>query len=312
MKESLSLFLLLLLSSAVYSQQYILDSDTGNEIDDLYAIVYAVAAPGMELVSLNSAQYNNVQMVIDSTWSGNKVTSFITVYESQMLNEKLLEGLGRMDIPHPLGSKNHLGYAWGFYEGAPIPESPASAFIISEAKKATPQNKLNVICIGASTNLAAAIEKEPSIAKNIHAYLLGAQFDNKTNVWNKNEFNIQRDLNAFDALLNQLALELTVMPITTARPFVFDKGKTLEKLYSYKHNATDQLADRWTHMNADDLRVMWDLALVIAIKNPHLTTLENRPAPPENERESLQVYTNIDIGAMFSEFWKVLDIYFKK
>ena len=295
-----------------YGQEYILDSDTGNEIDDLYAIVYAVAAPEMNLLSLNSTQFNNVQLVIDGSWNGNKVTDFVTVNESQRLNAKLLKALNRLDIPLLLGAENHLGYAWGYYETAPIPESPASEYIIAEAEKASPENKLNVICIGASTNLAAAIEKQPSIAKNIHAYLLGAQFDTLNNAWNKNEFNIQRDLNAFDALLNREELEMTIMPISTARPFEFDKSRTLKRLYEYNQNATNQLADRWLYMNAGELRVMWDLALVIAINHPEFATIESRPAPPENNRETVQVYTKIEVQKMVSEFWSVLDDYFEK
>lgn len=306
------IFLICCSSLTCYGQQYILDSDTGNEIDDLYAIVYAVAVPGMDIISLNSAQFNSVQMVIDGAWSGNKVADFVTVNESQRLNEKLLQALKRMDIPSLMGAKNHLGYAWGYYETAPIPESPASEFIIAQAEIASPENKLNVICIGASTNLAAAIEKKPVIAKNIHAYLLGAQFDTLNNAWNKSEFNIQRDLNAFDALLNKTDLEMSIMPISTARPFVFEKTKTLERLYQNNNEVTDQLADRWTYMNAEELRVMWDLALVIAINQPEMATLEKRPAPPENKREMVQVYTKIDTEKMYSEFWRVIAEYLEE
>ncbi len=306
------LLLISCFSFVSYGQEYILDSDTGNEIDDLYAIVYAVVAPGMDLISLNSAQFNNVQMVIDGSWNGNEVTDFVTVNESQRLNEELLKALDRMDIPLIMGASNHLGYAWGYYETAPIPESPASESIIAEAEKAYPYNKLKVICIGASTNLAAAIEKEPSIAGNIHAYLLGAQFDTVNNTWNKNEFNIQRDLNAFDALLNREELEMTIMPISTARPLEFSKSITLKRLHEYNEKAANQLADRWSYMNAGELRVMWDLALVIAINHPELATIEKRPAPPENNRETVQVYTKIDVEKMMSEFWSVLDNYLKK
>ncbi|QLE02209.1 nucleoside hydrolase [Galbibacter sp. BG1] len=309
-KSALLTLLFTCLSS--YGQKYILDSDTGNEIDDLYAIVYAIAEPDMELISLNSAHFNNVQMVIDSSWSGNKVSNFVTVQESQKLNEELLKTMDRLDIPHPMGCKNHIGYAWGYYKGATIPESPATDFIISEAKKASPDNKLKVICIGASTNLAAAIQKDSTITKNIHAFLLGARFDKETNVWNKSEFNIQRDLNAFDVLLNEPDLELTVMPITTARPYTFNKDRTLKKLSTYKATATDKLAERWTYMNAGDERVMWDLALVVAIQKPELATLETRPAPPENKRKSLKVYTQIEVEKMHKEFWDTLDAYFSK
>ncbi len=279
-------------------------------MDDFYAIVKAIVDPKMELIALNSAHFNSTQIYTDSVWNGNRVTNFNTVAISQAYNEEILRKLNKTDIPHPLGCHRKLGFPWGYYPSAIIPKSPAVDFIIAEAKKASPQNKLKVICIGASTNLAAAIETEPSIASNIHAFLLGARFNKDTNVWNKSEFNIQRDLNAFDALLNQLDLEMTVMPITTARPYVFRKTPTLKKLYALNHPVTDLLGDIWTDINAAEERVMWDLALVIALQNPQLATLEERPAPPENKRETLSVYTAINLQGMYDDFWDTITDYF--
>lgn len=309
-------FLLLvcaLLSSFLQAQErYILDADTANEMDDFYAIVQAVLTPEMELISLNSAHFNSTQIYTDSIWNGNRVTNFNTVSVSQAYNEELLQKLGRLDIPHPLGCNRRLGFPWGYYPSAIIPKSPAVDFIISEAKKASPQKKLKVVCIGASTNLAAAIETDSTIAKNIHAFLLGARFNKETNVWNKSEFNIQRDLNAFDALLNNPKLEMTVMPITTARPYVFQKTETLKRMYAMNHPVPKLLGDIWTKINAAEERVMWDVALVIALQKPNLATLEERPSPPENNRQTLHVYTAIDLEGMYSYFWNTLESHFKK
>lgn len=293
------------------SNRYILDADTANEMDDFYAIVKAIIDPEIELISLNSAHFNSTQMYRDSVWNGNRITNFNTVSFSQQCNEEILSKLGRMDIPHPIGCNRKLGFPWGYYPSATIPKSPAVKRIIEEAKKASPQDKLKVICIGASTNLAAAIELYPDIASNIRAFLLGAMFDKETDVWNKSEFNIQRDLNAFDVLLNNENLEMIVMPTTTARPYVFRKSPTTEKLYDYNDPVTDLLGDIWTRINAGEERVMWDLALIIAIQHPELATLEDRPGPPENNRNSLKVYTAIDLQGMYDDFWNAIDRHFK-
>ena len=303
-------FLIFNLFGFSQNNRYILDADTGNEMDDFYAIVKAILDDNTELISLNSAHYNSTQIYTDSIWNGNRVTNFNTVSESQKLNEALLEKMGKLDIPHPLGCNRRLGFPWGYYPSAIIPKSPAVDFIISEAKKATPENKLKIIIIGASTNLAAAIETDTTIAKNIHAFLLGARFNAETNVWNKSEFNIQRDLNAFDALLDRTDLELTVMPITTARPYVFNKTETLKRLYAMNHAVPKMLGDVWTEINAAEERVMWDVALIIAIQNPELATLEERPAPPENKRETLHIYTHINVQGMYDDFWNTLEDYY--
>lgn len=291
--------------------RYILDADTGNELDDFYAILRVLADPSMKIIGLNSAHFNTTHMFVDSVWNENRVVNFNTVQISQDYNEQLLEALGKMDLPHPLGCSKSIGYAWGYYPTAPKPQSPAVDFIIAEARKASPTDRLNVICIGASTNLASAIETAPEIGKNINAFLLGARYDASSKVWDKSEFNIRNDLSAFDVLLNNRDIELTVMPITTCRPYVFRKTETLKKLYKYNHPAANILADIWPAINAAEERVMWDLALVIAIQQPHLATLEKRSPPPENHRDYVNVYTSIDVDGMIADFWRTADIYFK-
>ncbi len=297
-------------TSFAQEKKFILDADTGNELDDFYAIARAFINPCLPIIGLTSAHYNNVQIFVDSIWNGNPVKNFNTVAVSQEYNEALLRDLNKLNIPHPIGCTKMLGYAYGYYPTAPIPTSPAVEFIINEARKASPKNKLGVICIGASTNLAAAIETAPDIAANIHAYLLGCQYDAATRVWNKSEFNIRNDLNAFDVILNSKQLDLTIMPINTARPFVFSKTETLKRLYAMKHPVPDQLANIWPAINAGEERVMWDLALIIAIIKPELATLEDRPGPPENANQKVHVYTAIKLDAMKNDFWKAMEAAF--
>ncbi len=313
--RSTTIFLFtLIIPGIVFSQDnnYILDADTGNEMDDLYAIVQAIASPDMNLIALNSAQYNSSQIFMDSIWNGNKVTNFNSVTISQQYNEQILKGLNRMDIPHPIGCETHLGYAWGYYPDAHVPKSPATDFIIEQAKKASPDKKLKIICIGAVTNLAAAIETKPEIAKNIHAYILGIRYDPITEIWNKNDFNSRRDLNALDVLLDQTDLELTIMSVSIAKTFEFEKDETMKRLYAYNHTVTKLLADIWPGINAAKYRTMWDVTLLIALQKPELATLENRKPPPENKKDVVHVYTAIDTEAMRTHFWKTLDTYFNK
>lgn len=315
MKGSTLLFITAIFFANIWQStaqtKFILDADTGNEMDDFYAIVRALIDPEMEIIGLTSAHYNNTQLFVERIWNENPVLNYNTVEVSQQYNEQLLDGLQLINIPHPIGCKQMLGYAWGYYAGAQIPSSPAVDFIIAEAKKASPENKLGVICIGASTNLATALETAPEIAKNISAFLLGAQFNVETGAWNKSEFNIRNDLNAFDVLLNNDEIALTVMPIDAARPFVFRKSLTQSRLATYGHPVTDLLKETWDMINAKEERVMWDLALIIAMQKPHLAKLENKLPPPENSRQSVDVYTWIDVPAMEDDFWSYLDKTFK-
>ncbi|MCX6240122.1 MAG: hypothetical protein NTY07_21710 [Bacteroidia bacterium] len=46
-------------SSIAQKQKVWLDADTGNEMDDLYAIVRMVKAPSVNLIGLSSVHFNN-------------------------------------------------------------------------------------------------------------------------------------------------------------------------------------------------------------------------------------------------------------
>ncbi|MCF8226890.1 MAG: hypothetical protein K9J30_13520 [Bacteroidales bacterium] len=77
---------------------FILDADTGNEMDDLYAIVKSLQDENAEVKGLISSHFNNVQLLTDSMWNGYLTADINTVMRSQELNEMLLNELDYMDI----------------------------------------------------------------------------------------------------------------------------------------------------------------------------------------------------------------------
>ncbi|WP_338398468.1 nucleoside hydrolase [Persicobacter psychrovividus] len=301
--------------SFAQQQRYILDADTGNEMDDLYAIIRVLVEPDFELVGLTSAQFNNVQIFQDKVWNENPVTEFNSVKISQQLNEQLLKSMGMLNLPHPEGTNRALdgyGYAWGFKEQSPLPTSAASDFIIAEALKHSPENRLNIMVIGASTNISTAIAQRPEIAKNLRIYLLGTHYNPKTKVWNKAEFNIRNDLNAFDLLMNNQDIDLYVMGTGVIRSFVYNKQQTQQRLKKYDNEMAEILINIWDDINAADHRVMWDLGLVAAVIRPELVEVETVAAPPENKRTSVKVYAAYKQEEMQKDFWQALDLYYGK
>ena len=308
LKRCTLLFFLLLLSYALKAQPIplIIDADTGNEMDDLYAIVRAVLANEFEVLGVSSAHFNNPQLLTDSLWHIYPTKDINTVCISQALNEELLKELDMEEIPHPLGANRMLGYAWGYYEGAPIPDAPAVDFIIEQADKMPDGTKLSVACLGAVTNVAAALEIRPELATKLKVYLLGMFYDPVSGVWNKNEFNVRNDLNGMDRLLANENLELYVMPASTARALQFDHQESLQKLSTLDHPVSQILARRWAEVSAGDSWTMWDLALFEAMLFPDMATLEKRAAPPENGGRPINVYVDIDNEAMEADFWQSL------
>ena len=275
----------------------LLDCDTANEIDDLYAIVRAVAEPGFEIVGLTSAQWRTQPNAPENT-----------VEPSQRLNEKLLRLMGRLDIPHPMGANEAM-------EDAATPQdSPAARFIVEQAKAMPAGRKLTVISTGAMTNVASAIAMEPSIASKIRCYSMGLRYEDGQ--WNTKEFNARNDLHAVDCLFLAEGLEWHVMTATASRVLRFKKKRAVEELDG-KGGVYDFIAEYWVEFDppwkpgmSTDTWTMWDVAAVEAVRRPELAREIEVPVPARlGSDRRVWVYTKIDAEAMERHFWDVLREY---
>lgn len=308
MKQRIVILLTLILFAASTSaqiQKVWLDADTGNEMDDLYAIVRLVKESSVELVGLSSAHFNNPDLLVFEKWNAYDTKGLNTVAESQLLNEQILKSMNRLAIPHPIGADRQIGRAWGQQDAR---DSEAARAIIKAAKSLPEGEKLDILTIGAMTNLASTLILAPEIKPKIRCFALGAQYDPKTKIWNKNEFNIRNDLNAFDYLLNLEGLDLTMMCLQAAYLLQFKREETYARLD--ETNETEKiLEDRWREQNPqDETRVMWDLALVEAYLNPKWAKVEAVTTPPENQQRIVKAYVRIDEKALTDDFWKVLKL----
>jgi inosine-uridine nucleoside N-ribohydrolase len=280
-----------------------LDADTGNEMDDLYAIVRLVKEPSIQLLGLSSAHFNNADLLVFEKWNAYPTRGLNTVAESQRLNEQILEALGRPDIARPLGADRQIGRAWGGQEARP---SAAAEAIIAAAKAVPAGRQLHVLTLGALTNIATAVMQAPEILPRIKVFSLGAKYNPDTKVWTKSEFNIRNDLNAFDYLLDLPGLDFTIMPLEAALPLQFGREDTYARLDAARP-IEKILEDRWREQNPQDAkRVMWDLALVEAYLKPQLCRTATATTPPENKQRPVRVYVKIDAQALAADFWQVL------
>jgi inosine-uridine nucleoside N-ribohydrolase len=304
MKKLLCILLTLFVHATfAQKQQLWLDADTGNEMDDLYAIVRLVKEPAIELVGLSSAHFNNADLLVFDKWNGYQTKGLNTVKESQRLNKQILKALKRLDIAHPMGADRQIGRAWGQQDARP---SAASGAIIAAAKALPAGEQLHVLTLGALTNIATALMQAPEIVPKIKVFSLGAKYDPATKVWNKSEFNIRNDLNAFDYLLNLPLLDFTLMPLEAAFPLQFQREDTYGRL-DESLPIEKILKARWREHNPGDAkRVMWDLALVEAYLRPDLSRMETVSTPPENKQRTIRVYTSLDEQALSEDFWRVL------
>lgn len=267
----------------------ILDADTANEIDDLYAIARMLRQDKFDVIGLNSAQWFH--------YLGDPKS----VQASQKMNEDLIKLLDRGDLPTFLGAEQPFGKPWG--EETPK-DSAAAQFIIRSVNDLPEGEQMIVVCTGATTNLATAIKLDPKIAPRIKAYLMGFQYSFDGGVWNKSEFNVRRDLNAADFLLNQTDLELHIMSATTSKIFTFNQEESFkrqEKLGPLGEYLTEKWNARFANFQT---WVMWDLALVEAMIHPDLAVEVEVMTPPENTQRKVWMYKSIKIEEMQNDFWK--------
>jgi len=269
----------------------ILDADTANEIDDLFAVVRALLEPSFEIEGLSSAQWNH------------RLSPSNTVMMSQQLNEDIVRLMNRTEVPIPLGAEMIVGKPWG---GDEPRQSAASDLIIHTARSMPAGTKLIVVTLGAVTNVASAIRLAPDIVPRIVCYALMGRYDSVTGVWNKDEFNLRNDLNGANLLFNEVGLELHVMPVNILSDFRFQRDETLKRLRN-RGAIWDYLAARWlTHCASCEERIIWDLALVGAIIHPEAAKEGLFLTPPENRQRKIHVYSSIDHEFLLADWWKVV------
>jgi purine nucleosidase len=159
----------------------IIDTDAANEIDDLYAIALAVASPGRlsieGFVATHFAQKAGPESIAQSYRAIREV-----------LNAAGVDG----KYPVKLGG-NPMAY-----RSVPS-ESEGVDFIIERAHHGDAAHPLWVIGLGAATNLASALVKDPTIAPKVR-YVFHAR---SPETWPTRsvQFNVYGDINAARVLL---------------------------------------------------------------------------------------------------------------
>lgn len=284
-----ALFLLALNCHAQDTRKVILDADTGNEVDDLYAIVRALIEPSWDVLGLNATQWQVSHWATDNTMT-----------DSYRLNDVLLSYLQMNNrVVSNRGAEARL-YDWGHKSQT----SAASNFIISEAHKTSEGEKITVIAVGALTNVASAILDDPSIQDKISLYWVGSSYDHATGIMQNTDFNSVMDIQALDVILKS-EVELHIIPKQVTSQMVFYWEETREK-FEGKHDLLDYLLQRWyNHVDGGVReRTLWDLALIQAMIHPdHAEEVMVRTSKERGDR-GIWVYKDIDEDFMRQEFFE--------
>lgn len=282
----------LLLQSSLFGQEklsVIIDADTGNEVDDYYALTAAFLENTWVITALNATQWQSSQWAIAETMEN-----------SHRLNQVLLGELN-IAVPTKRGGVHRM-FDWGDQ----AQHSAASYSIIKSAKALAPGERLTIIALGALTNVGSAIYIQPDIAEKIDLFWLGSTYDFEKDVFKKNDFNCVMDVQALEVIL-QSPIKLQIMPLNVASNLTFDFDETMQSLP--EHRLSTLLLDRWfDHLDGGrQERVIWDLALIQAMIYPDLATTKTVQLSRDNEQKTVTFYQSIDASKMKLRFFEKVD-----
>jgi len=285
MKQLCSLVIFMIYTVSVAQKQVIVDADTGNEVDDLYALVRILIEPTIEVTALNAAHWQTSHWSIPNSMEN-----------SHRLNQQLL---GEMNLK----VKTFRGAAARMYDWGDRAQHSAAAYeIIQQTEE---KKEVTVLVLGALTNVASAVFIKPDIASKLTVYWLGTTMNFKTKVMKRNDFNPLMDPFALDYLLDS-KVKLHIIPINVAAEMRIDFDEMESKVGN--HFLGSYLQKRWKdHIDGErQQRTLWDLSLITLFINPEMAEAEVIVTSRDSGSRPITFYKTIDAEAMYDDFYKIL------
>lgn len=252
----------------------VIDTDAYNEIDDQFAISYALRSPErLKVRALYAAPFLNHRSV--SPEDG--------MVKSEKEIHKLLALLGEEREVYT-GSRTYLPD-----ENTPV-ISPAAEDLSRRAMAYSPEKPLYVVALGAITNVASALLLNPAIADRIVVVWLGGH----SLEWPDNrEFNMQQDVAAARVVYGSGA-PLVMLPcfgvvntFTTTGPELNHWLRGKNALCDYLVQNTVEEAESYARGQAWS-RVIWDVTAVAWLLNDGCRFMADRlistPEPQYDHR----------------------------
>jgi inosine-uridine nucleoside N-ribohydrolase len=243
----------------------VLDTDTYNEMDDQYALAYAVLAEDIDIEAVYAAPFHNARSA--SPEDG--------MEKSYAEIQRILGHIEKMGCPVPSavfkGSKT--------YQSAPDkPVASDAAQDLVERALSSREGVLYVVAIGAITNISSAILMNPEIRNHIVVVWLGGQ----PYTWHTaRDFNLEQDLFASKFLFDS-GVPLVHIPCknvaehlkTTIHELGFHLKDKNDLCNFLLKRAEECLAERGSLS-----KVIWDISAIAWLRDPNLVPTALTPAP---------------------------------
>ena len=236
----------------------ILDTDTYNEIDDQFAIAYAMLSDNINLLALTAAPFENHRA--EDAALGMELS-----YQEMIKIRDFVDPEGKMNIPCYRGSTDYMPNII-----TPV-RSEAAENIVRIVKET--DGIVYVAAIGAFTNVASALLLDPSIMKKMVVILVGA---NSFAHVDCNEFNLAQNRSAARTIF-ECGVPVIVLPAmggtekittTNAELQFYLKGKA-GKLGDYLceiMNEEEGVPEEDGGVCKTMTRVIWDIAAIAVLR----------------------------------------------
>ncbi len=279
----------------------IVDTDAACEADDPYAIVHALLTPRFHVKGIIAEQF--------ACGEGEE-----SVDRSYAVIQKLLELMEVADVPVYHGAYKKLA------DEQDIRESEGADFIIEEAGKES-EEPLYVLCMGALTNVAIALNKAPDIADKFICIWIGGGFYPQGG-W---EFNLFNDIHAANVVFKS-QVELWQVPMETYCTMQLGYAELQQKVlpcgeigkYLFEQMIAHGMQADWVMGESWSLGDSPSVALAL---NPGCGWSETRKAPLFDEQghymdcdtnREIRVYKRVDSRYVLEDFFSKLAICFKR
>ena len=285
--------------------QIVLDTDTFNEIDDQFAVVYALLSPErIKVEALHAAPFHNSR----SSGPGDGM-------------QKSFEEIHRLLARLPAVDRSKEGFVkrgsteWLPSDGPPI-ESEATADLIERAMASPIEDPLYVVAIGAITNVASALLLEPEIRGRIVLLWLGGHARH----WpDTREFNLRQDPAASRVVLD-CGVPLVRFPCMGVVSHLHTTQPEMAEHVKGRGAIGDYLFQIYSEYHADQFaysKQIWDLAPLGWLVEPKWAQMELVSSPRltdsitwefDEGRHTVSCARHVDRDGIFRDLFSKLDL----
>ena len=297
----------------------IFDTDANNELDDQHALAYLL---------FSGNDFEVMGVTVNATYSGGNITEQYAEAERVL---KLCNLYGK--IPLLKGADAGFSQIRNYTSANTFDGSDAVNFIIDKARNAT-KSPLVLIAVGKLTNVALALQKDPTVAKKLRVVWLGSNYPEP------GEYNQDNDTTALNYVLRTKvpfemvtvrygkpsgthAVQATQQEINERMP---GRGPKVNEPVTGRHqvafnNFGDYSVNLFQHIDYPSnppARALYDMAAVAIVKNPNWASARQIPCPilhnnqwikmPGNRRK-ITIWENFDRDKIMTDFYQTMEQY---